>query len=99
MNARRNSSRTGSAVHRILVIEVGSESTRKRDETIKRTLYDRAGVVEYWIVDPEIDVVRIYRRADDRFSRPAELSRRAGDVLTTDLLPELEIALEFLFRE
>jgi Uma2 family endonuclease len=82
-----------------LVIEVGSESTRKRDETIKRALYERAGVIGYWIVDPEIDVVRIYRRADDRFGRPAELSRTAGDVLTTELLPGLEIALEAIFRE
>jgi len=82
-----------------LVIEVGSESTRKRDETIKRALYERARVVEYWIVDPEIDVVRIYRRADDRFSRPTELSRRAGDVLATELLPGFEIGLDAVFRE
>src|SRR5262245_27484178 len=82
-----------------LVIEVGSESTRKRDETIKRALYERAGVVEYWIVDPEIDVVRIYRRVDARFGRPVELSRRADDVLTTDLLSGLEIALGAIFRE
>jgi Uma2 family endonuclease len=82
-----------------LVIEVGSESTRKRDETIKRALYERAGVIEYWIVDPEIDVVRIYRRADDRFSRPTELSRRAGDVLATQLLPRFTIALDAVFRE
>ena len=82
-----------------LVTEVGSESTRKRDETIKRALYERVEVIEYWIVDPEIDVVRIYRRADDRFGRPAELSRRAGDVLTTELLPALEITLDAIFHE
>ena len=82
-----------------LVIEVGSESTRKRDETVKRGLYERVGVSEYWIVDPEIDVVRIYRRTDDRFGRPAELSRRAGDVLTTELLSGLEIALDTIFRD
>jgi Uma2 family endonuclease len=82
-----------------LVIEVGSESTRKRDETVKRALYERVGVIEYWIVDPEIDVVRIYRRAEDRFGRPAELSRRAGDLLTTELLPGLEMTLDAIFRE
>ena len=66
-----------------LVVEVGSPSTCKRDETIKRTLYEREGVVEYWVADPEIDVVRAYRRSGDRFKRPVELSRAAGDVLTT----------------
>jgi len=41
-----------------LVVEIGSEGTRGRDETIKRRLYERAGVSEYWVVDPEIDIVR-----------------------------------------
>ena len=40
-----------------LVIEIGSPGTRKRDETIKRRLYERAGVSEYWVVDPDLDVV------------------------------------------
>jgi hypothetical protein len=43
-----------------LVIEISSPGTHGRDETIKRALYERASVLEYWIVDPEIDVVRIY---------------------------------------
>jgi Uma2 family endonuclease len=81
-----------------LVIEIGSPSTRKRDETIKRRLYERAGVSEYWVVDPEIDVIRVYRRADASFGRPAELSRDAGDVLTTSLLPGLELPLARIFK-
>jgi Uma2 family endonuclease len=40
-----------------LVIEIGSKSTRKRDQTIKRRLYERWGVSEYWVVDPELDVI------------------------------------------
>ena len=82
-----------------LVIEIGSPGTRGRDETIKRTLYERAGVLEYWIVDPEIDVVRTYRRTGERFARPVELSRENGDVLTTPLLPGLELPLARIFRE
>ena len=31
-----------------LVVEIGSPGTRKRDETIKRRLYERSGVSEYW---------------------------------------------------
>ena len=79
-----------------LVIEVASRRTRKRDETIKRRLYER-GCSEYWVVDPEIEVVRIYRREGDRFGRAIELSREAGDVVTTPLLPGLEIALARIF--
>ena len=81
-----------------LVVEIVSKGTRKRDETIKRRLYERAGVSEYWIVDPDIEVVRVSRRAGDRFERPVELSREAGDVLTTPLLPGLELPLARIFR-
>jgi Uma2 family endonuclease len=82
-----------------LVIEIASKATRKRDETIKRHLYDRAGVSEYWVVDPEVDTVRVYRREGARFVRPVELSREAGDVLTTPLLAGLDIPLAGVFRE
>jgi Uma2 family endonuclease len=81
-----------------LVIEIGSPGTRARDETKKRALYERTGVTEYWFVDPEIDVVRIYRRSGERFARAVELSREANDVLTTPLLPALELPLVRLFR-
>jgi len=81
-----------------LVVEIGSPSTRRRDETVKRLLYERAGVSEYWVVDPELDVVRVYRREGERFARPAELSAAAGDVLTTTLLPSLELQLVDVFR-
>ncbi len=82
-----------------LVVEVASPSTRQRDETIKRRLYERSGVSEYWVVDPDLDLVRIYRRSGESFSRAIELSREADDVLTTPLLPELEIPLTRIFRQ
>jgi Uma2 family endonuclease len=82
-----------------LVVEIGSPATRKRDETIKRQLYERAGVSEYWFIDPEIDVVRVYRREGGRFARATELSREAGDVLTTSLLPGLVMPLTRIFRD
>jgi len=81
-----------------LVVEIGSPSTRRRDETVKRLLYERAGVSEYWVVDPELDVIRLYRREGERFARPAELSAEAGNVLTTTLLPGLALELVDVFR-
>lgn len=82
-----------------IVVEIASKGTRKRDETIKKRLYERVGVTEYWVVDPEIDVVRVYRRGDEGFGRPVELSRDGGDVLTTPLLPGLEAPLTRVFRQ
>ena len=82
-----------------LIIEIGSRGTRKRDETIKRRLYEDKGVTEYWFVDPELDVVRVYRREGRGFARPIELSREAGDVLTTPLFPGLTLRLDRIFRD
>jgi Uma2 family endonuclease len=76
-----------------LVIEIGSPGTRKRDETLKRRLYERTVVTEYWVVDPDLDVIRVYHRTDENFDRPLELSAEAGDVLTTPLLTGLQIPL------
>jgi Uma2 family endonuclease len=81
-----------------LVIEIGSPSTRKRDETIKRHLYERSGVSEYWVIDPELDLVRVYRREAEGFGRAIEMSNDAGDILTTPLLPGLAVSLARIFK-
>lgn len=82
-----------------LVVEITSPSTRKRDETIKRRLYERSAVSEYWVIDPEVDVVRIYRHSGDGFDRAIELSREATDILSTSLLPGLELPLARVFQD
>ena len=82
-----------------LLVEIASPGTRKRDDGIKRRLYERAGVTEYWIVDPEVDRVRVYRRDGGAFARGIELSREHGDVLTSPLLPGLELPLARVFRD
>jgi len=81
-----------------LVVEIGAPSTRKRDETIKRRLYEKSGVSEYWVIDPELDVVRVYRGGEKGFGKPVEWSLEAGDVLTTPLLAGLELPLSEVFR-
>jgi Uma2 family endonuclease len=75
------------------VIEVLSEFNRKNDEVRKLEIYDRFGVEEYWIIDPEADSVRIYRRQGKRLALASELSAAANDVATTPLLPGLAIQL------
>jgi Uma2 family endonuclease len=80
-----------------LVGGILSPGTRKTDEVTKRKLYERFDVREYWVVDPELDAVKVYRRDGGAFVRAAELTAEAGDILTTPLLPELSISLADLF--
>jgi Uma2 family endonuclease len=80
-------------------IEVLSPSTRRRDERLKRDLYERAGITEYWLVDPEAETVKVFRREEAGYGRALLLSLREGDVLTTPLLPGLELPLIAVFDE
>ncbi len=82
-----------------LVVEILSPSTRQRDREIKRQLYDRSGVREYWLVDPQQDVVTIHRRGrDGSFPHVARLTAKALDILDTPLLPGWSLGLARLFR-
>ncbi len=77
-----------------LVVEVLSPSTRGRDRTKKRRLYEAHGVPEYWIVDPGRETIEVHRRG----SRTV-LSLAAGDTLETPLFPGLRIPLREVFAQ
>ncbi len=82
-----------------LVIEILSASTRHRDETLKRDRYEKLGVREYWILDSWRKAVRVLpRNQHGQFGPSTNLTAAAGDILTTPLLPGLEIPLRNLFR-
>jgi len=44
------------------VIEILSPSSRSHDQVRKRRLYEKHGVKEYWVLDPEDRLVTVYRR-------------------------------------
>jgi Uma2 family endonuclease len=81
-----------------IVVEVLSRSTSGRDRDIKRALYDRAGVREYWMVDPvRATVVQCVRNEAGALVSRAPLRRSARATLTSDLLPGFALTLEKLF--
>lgn len=81
-----------------LVIEILSRSTRKRDEGIKRRLFEEKGVREYWIVDPKGQRVTVFRRHDDgSFPRARDLHAGDAATLETPLLPGFELSIDDLF--
>lgn len=83
-----------------IVIEILSPSGRHRDEVVKRELYARAGVGEYWIVDPEAGAIAVWRRSGaDVLESAGALDAVASDVLTTSLLPGFSLALGSVFSE
>jgi Uma2 family endonuclease len=83
-----------------LVVEILSPSTRRRDEGIKRKLFDKKGVCEYWLVDRKTGVVTVCRRADDgSFPTVASLSAAADEHLETALLPGFVLSISELFSE
>ncbi len=82
-----------------LVVEIGSPSTRRRDEIIKRKLYERFGVEEYWVIDPEIETIAVYRRVGESYQRVLELAVERHDTLATPLLPHLTLPLQQIFKD
>jgi len=81
-----------------LVIEILSELSRKKDEVTKRKLYERFGVQEYWVVDPELEIVKIFKLAQEKYGRAVELSKETNDVLTTELLAGFSLAVSEIFE-
>jgi Uma2 family endonuclease len=55
-------------------------------------VYERFGVTEYWIVDPDAGSIAVYRRHGQRFVRVD-----SADVVTTPLLPGLVLELRTIF--
>ena len=47
-----------------LVVEILSPSTQRHDRLVKLDLYQRAGVREYWIVDPDSSTVQVFMLKD-----------------------------------
>lgn len=78
-----------------LCVEILSAGSARRDLTTKRELYARAGVPEYWIVDPETASVEVLRLDRGAYAR-AGLYRK-GDTLRSPLLEGLQIPLAGVF--
>ena len=43
-----------------LLVEVISEGTWRRDRVDKKALYEQFGVAEYWIIDPDSQLIEVF---------------------------------------
>jgi len=52
-----------------MVCEVVSPGTYEKDIVVKKAIYERYGVPEYWIVLPEFKTIEILTIENDRYKR------------------------------
>ena len=78
-----------------LVVEILSPTTRGRDLGLKRSLYSKHGVLEYWIVDPEAKTVEVLSLTETGFRTHAIVPRTG--TLNSPLFPVLSLALSDIF--
>lgn len=71
-----------------LLVEILSPSTASNDATLKKQLYERVGVAEYWIVDPDNHTVEQLMLADGRYER-----RPAADAIPLSILEGVAVRL------
>ena len=81
-----------------LIIEVLSPSTQRYDQLVKLNLYQKAGVREYWIVDPENKTVRVMLHKGSLGFQVCEVYQR-GDIAKVNVLDGCFIELKKVFPE
>ena len=86
---------TGAPDLAIEIISPGAEN-QQRDRMVKRQLYSKYGVKEYWIADPEDRAIEIYRLRGKSLKLMATL--RDNDELTSPLLPNFRLMVRDIFK-
>lgn len=91
--AREHGDRIGEQVLGLpdLVIEVISPSTITTDRVEKFYEYARAGVGEYWMVDPEERAIEVYTLREGAYVLGGKY--RPGELARSELLPGFEVSV------
>lgn len=81
-----------------LVIEILSPATVRHDRLIKFNLYEKAGVKEYWIVEPDTKLVNVFLLQDNNRYGRTDLYTEA-DQVQVSIFPDLTIDLSRVFLD
>ena len=79
-----------------LVVEILSPSTASRDWRDKLDLYERYGVKEYWVADPDAHRIWVMLLVDGCFDEVGSYGR--GDVLASPTLKGFTVELDQIFH-
>lgn len=79
-----------------LVIEISSPSTARQDRVVKFNRYEKAGVKEYWIVEPEGKYINVFTLQENkRYGRPEAYTEE--DKVQLTVLPDFTVHLRPVF--
>jgi Uma2 family endonuclease len=81
-----------------LIVEIVSPATARKDMKEKFVRYEKAGVKEYWIVDPSGKIVTVFRLSNEGlFGRPDVYGKE--DRIKANIVEGLEVELLSVFGE
>lgn len=80
-----------------LVVEILSDKTKKIDLKLKRALYAKHGVKEYWIVDPDRETADVLDLGEKGYTEIKKY--KAGQTLISSVLKGLKIKVEEIFKK
>lgn len=83
-----------------LVVEILSPGNSKKEMRDKFELYEEAGVLEYWVVDPERKVTHAFRLNEETQKFVAVVPTLTDeDILTSSVFEGLEIPMADIFPD
>lgn len=89
------------------IVETLSPATAFRDKTVKKDIYQNAGVEEYWIISPKERAVEIYYLEAGQYNLkysyilqddPEEKHYNADEVITLKDFPNISMTLAEMFE-
>lgn len=80
-----------------LIVEIVSPSTARSDKFYKFNMYEKFGVKEYWLIEPEISLLSVFTLNEkNRYGRPEIYSEL--DTVKVNVLESLKIDLSQVFN-
>ncbi len=85
-----------------LIMEILSPSTAYYDLKVKKRVYAKSGVREYWVIDPIEKSIEIYENKENSFfladKALLEVESSKGSSVCSHIFTSLEISLETIFQ-
>ena len=78
-----------------LAIEVTSPGTKREDRKYKYAEYEKAGIKEYWIIDPDKQTVDIYELKDKQYMTMGNF--RGSDIVKSEVIKDFSFKVESIF--